>query len=263
MNTTSPSTTPARCALLPLALLAVAATCILAANAHAVAFNGAVLEYQQKQIYHSPETPGYTSWVGLWQLPGGEVRCDFRQVTGPANSPVSSVPVLRTTNSGATWDVLSAGSAVSDPSSWGGFTVSGESGRGMAVLPNGTLVRPVWPSSDLTKSGYVLRSTDGGTTWSNPINFVAPEAFRAWPTLIKPLSDGRLVLMAGCWQRGDTSNGARYDYPAGYEGMLPNMAKMMFVSSDGGQTWGNPISILPESAGCARKAISWSCPTAT
>ena len=23
-------------------------------------------------IYHSPQTPGYTSWVGCWLMPGGK-----------------------------------------------------------------------------------------------------------------------------------------------------------------------------------------------
>jgi len=51
-----------------------------------------VVDFVEKTIYHSPETPGYTSWVGLWQLPNGTVCCDFRQVTGPKDKPVSSVP---------------------------------------------------------------------------------------------------------------------------------------------------------------------------
>ena len=56
------------------------------AHAYAgVAFDGQVLNYQSKQIYHSPW--GYTSWVGLWQMPNGAIQCDFTQVTGPTNAP--------------------------------------------------------------------------------------------------------------------------------------------------------------------------------
>lgn len=215
-----------------------------------------VTDFVDRTIYHSPETPGYTSWVGLWQLPNGTLCCDFRQITGPKDKPVSSVPVLGSKDGGDTWTVLTSTTPTADLGMMGGYTVSTDGCRGMAVYSDGTLVRPVWPSSDMKDSGYVLRSTDGGKTWSGKIFFLPVEDYRTWPTLLRPLHDGRLILFAGCWKRGDTTAGKRSDpiFAGGYEGMLPNMTKMMFASSDKGKTWGPPIVLMPTSVGVCEES---------
>ncbi len=214
------------------------------------------VDFVEKTIYHSPETPGYTSWVGLWQLPNGTLCCDFRQITGPKENPVSSVQVLGSQDGGDTWSVLSSTASSADSGMLGIYTVSREGCRGMAVFPDGTLVRPVWPSSDRSDSGYVLRSTDAGKTWSEKIFFLPMEEYRTWPTLLRPLRDGRLVLFAGCWKRGDCTAGTRHDpvYADGQEGMLPNMTKMMFLSSDKGKTWGPPIVLMPAEVGVCEES---------
>lgn len=33
-------------------------------------------------IYHSSQTPGYTAWVGLWSMPGGEIMTNFVEAKG-------------------------------------------------------------------------------------------------------------------------------------------------------------------------------------
>ncbi len=212
------------------------------------------VDFEERVIYHSPETPGYTSWVGLWQLPDGALRCDFRQVTGPKDNTVSAVPVLKSRDGGVTWTDLTAGSPTADLSASGGYALARSSCRGMAVLPDGTLVRGVWPSGDSNDSGYVERSLDGGKTWIERSRFLPPEEYRVWPTLMRPLRDGRLVMFAGCWKRGDCSGGKRPDYPPGQEGMLPSMVKMMFVSSDKGKTWSKPIVLMPAEVGACEES---------
>jgi sialidase-1 len=213
------------------------------------------VNFEEKVIYHSPESPGYTSWVGFWQLPDGRLRCDCRQVTGPKDKPISSVPVLESRDGGVTWDVLTAGTAAADSGTSGGYALSADSCRGMAISSDGTLVRGVWPS-DMKDSGFVRRSTDGGKTWSDKIFFLPPDQYRTWPTLIRPLRDGRLVLFAGCWKRGDTSCGKRPDaiFADGLAGMLPNMTKMMFLSSDQGKTWSQPIVLMPTEVGVCEES---------
>jgi hypothetical protein len=187
-----------------------------------------VLEYTERIIYHSPETPGYTSWVGLWQLPDGRLQCSFNQLTGPRDQPVASVPILQSTDGGETWAQVLEGAQV------GG-------GRGMAVLKDGTLVRGHW-AGDPSDAGWTERSTDGGKTWGPRCDFVSPREYRAWPSVIRVLSGGRLVLMAGVWKRG--------------EGELPNprMTKLMFVSADEGRSWGPPLELMPTAQGVCEES---------
>src|SRR5436309_1377862 len=40
-------------------------------------------QWQRKTIYHSPQTPGYTCWVGAWQMPDKSLMVHFKQATGP------------------------------------------------------------------------------------------------------------------------------------------------------------------------------------
>lgn len=194
----------------------------------ATAVSVEVTDYTDRIIYHSPETPGYTSWVGLWLTNDGRLQCSFTQLTGPQENPHREVPVLESTDGAQTWTRVP-----------GDVPVGG--GRGMAVLPDGTLVRPRW-ASDPDDAGWVERSTDGGRTWPERVNFVSPAEYRAWPSVIRQLSDGRLVLMAGIWKRG--------------EGDIPNprMTKVMCVSSDQGRSWGPPIPLMPTEVGVCEES---------
>ena len=50
----------------PIALLA----CFFV-TAPANAANFKAVEYARRSIYHSPQTPGFTSWAGAWTMPDG------------------------------------------------------------------------------------------------------------------------------------------------------------------------------------------------
>ena len=214
--------------VLTLLVLGCAASGVPGADGRSRAIGVEVADYRQRTIYHSPETPGYTSWVGVWLTSDGRLECSFVQRTGPKDAPRESVPVLESKDAGLTWTRVD-----------GDIPCGG--GRGMAVLKDGTLVAPRW-ASDPNDAGYVQRSNDGGRTWSPPIHFLSPAEYRAWPTIIRPLRDGRLVLMAGAWKRGD--------------GPVPNprMTKMMFVSKDGGRTWAPPIILMPTAQGVCEES---------
>jgi hypothetical protein len=192
------------------------------------------VEVEERVIYHSPETPGITAWVGLWQLPDGAIQCNFEQITHEGGPAVYSFPVLETRDGARTWTRV--GGDIPRGMCWG-----------MAVLPDGTMVRPV--QSQFCKAGgaedaggYVQRSTDGGSTWSEPVYVLSPTEYCAWPWVIRRLRDGRLVLFAGCARRSDR--------PA----MLRTMVKMMFVSSDEGRTWSAPIVLVPPADGVCEES---------
>src|SRR5713101_3816969 len=43
----------------------------------------AAVEHKRQTIYHSPQKPGFTSWVGAWMMPDGSLMTCFTQATGP------------------------------------------------------------------------------------------------------------------------------------------------------------------------------------
>ena len=219
-----------------------------------------VVGYSEKTIYHSPETPGYTAWVGLAQMPDGTLRCDFVQLTGPKDHPVATVPVLRSSDEGESWTLVSRG--VSE-GAWAGITMmffdpatgmitgsiaAPENNRPnagiitarprLSILSDGTMFRPAWTLDP----GYLQRSTDGGRTWGKPVYLMPPGEYRTWPTIIRRLRDGRLVLMAGCAKR---IYGKR---------MGQMMTKMMFISSDKGKSWSKPITLMPAEQGVCEES---------
>lgn len=85
-------------------------------------------EYASKTIYHSPQTPGYTCWVGAWVMPDKSLMVACSQATGPLKDRPRSKDLLkkmglnaddpgrdftgldlaniylRSTDSGATWE---------------------------------------------------------------------------------------------------------------------------------------------------------------
>ena len=208
---------------------------------HAVEFQGQVLDYQANQIYHSPQTPGYTAWAGVWNLPNGTIQTDFVQATGPTSSPTITSPVLQSTDNGQTWTRVPG----DVPTGWS---------RGMAVLPDGTMVRPDMTGIYLDATGHfqypnhnfvgVQYSNDGGLTWSQSINLVSPTDYQVClPVVIKPLSDGRLVAVGGICASNVASNL-----------VMANIVKTMFISSDEGKTWGVPITLMPASTGVCEES---------
>jgi len=200
--------------------------------------NVAAVDYQEKVIYHSPETPGFTAWVGLWRIKD-KLYCDFNQKTGPADNPLSRCPLLESADHGNTWRIV----PLQSPGN-GMFQRERGSGRGMVALDGGrTLVRPVWPLDYRQDTGYLMRSTDGGKSWRR-IDVVANDAWCAWATNIKKLRDGRLILMAGCWKRGEKIP---------WMGDGP-MRKMMFISRDKGKTWSAPIPLLDPAEGVCEES---------
>ena len=219
--------------------------CVMAGRCHGAEVKVEAVGHAERIVYHSPQTPGYTAWVGLWQLPDGRLRYDCLQLTGTKDKPVATVPVFESRDGGGTWArvVNTSTEAVLSPEGY--LTVSRDSGRGMAVLPNGTLVRPVWPPVDENKSGYLERSTDDGRSLGREDLLPAGSGISNLADADPPSQRWAAGALCRLLETGRSTCGA---------GALPNMTKMMFLSSDEGKTWGPPIVVMPTRVGVCEES---------
>lgn len=208
----------------------------------------AATDFTQKTIYHSPEKPGYTAWCTLWRGKNGHLRLAFQQVTGPVENPQQRTNVtvlLESPDDAATWSVLREVPARKNLASTNGiYTAPADSsfcGHGLAALPDGTLVTGLWAGGGID-TGYIQRSEDDGRSWSPPIFLSNPQRYKTWPTVIRRLRDGRLILFAGVWEReaGRQPN--------------PKLLKAMFESQDGGRNWGPPVWLMPAAIGVCEES---------
>ena len=215
------------------------------------------VEHQRQTIYHSPQTPGYTCWVGAWIMPDGDLMTCFTQATGPVEGrPKAPKEVmdllswypqydmtgldlhnvhLRSSDAGKTWKQVSA-----DPFK---TCMNGVTGEAQSVLTDGTVVRGVFGlylpyDKDLPKTGFLQRSTDGTKTWGQPEVLLDPEKSTVWPRRIRTLRDGRVLLLlgvsplpAGKHTRREFSN---------------RLEPTILISSDQGRTWSKPLRAAPE-----------------
>lgn len=219
------------------------------------------VDHARTIIYHSPQKPGFTSWVGAWIMPDGDLMTCFTQATGPIkgrpqapkevqeklNWPPKGAPDydmtgldlknvhLRSSDAGKTWQQVSA-----DPFK---SCMNGVSGEAQTAMANGTILRGVFGfylpyDRDIPKTGLLQRSSDGTKTWSKPEVLLDAEKYMTWPRRIRVLRDGRIVVLMGL------SN-----FPAGSrnrEEFGRAIKPMLVVSSDNGKTWAGPIAAAPK-----------------
>jgi len=192
-------------------------------------------------VYHSPQTPGYTCWVGCWLMPDGTVMVSFHQITGPLSgrpmarkdirerlnwprpggSPgydmtgtIQEIIHLASSDGGRSWEKVS-----SEPfhTPMNGLTCEAET-----ALPDGTIVRGVLGSwlvfYDVPQTGFLQFSKDGAKSWGPPQVLES----KINPRRLRVLRDGRLVLLS---------------------------QQDVFVSADGGRTWSEPILAWPADDG--------------
>ena len=231
---------------------------LLSPRARADEFTAA--EHQRQTVYHSPEKPGFTSWVGAWLMPDGSVMTSFTQATGPLkdrraapkdvqeklNWPPKGSPGydmtglelknvhLRSADDGKTWKQSSADSFQS--------CMNGVTGEAEGALADGTILRGVFgfylPYDDGPKTGYLQRSTDGSKTWGKPEVVLDPKKHTAWPRRIRVLRDGRIIVLMGVAPLAAGSHTR--------EELSKRLQPMLVVSSDQGKTWQGPIPAVPK-----------------
>ncbi len=232
----------------------------LVAPANADEFS--VTDHRRQTIYHSPQKPGFTSWVGACTMPDGSLMISFTQATGPTEGrpqapkeiqqrlawPPAGHPgydmtgldlcnvYIRSTDSGKTWQPASADAFKS--------CMNGVTNEAQVALGDGTILRGVFGfylpyDKDLPQTGFVQRSLDGTKTWGKAELPLDSAKYSTWPRRIRVLGDGRIVLLAGVTQA-----------PAGSQ-TRPEFSKAvepaLLVSSDSGRTWKGPVAAIPAS----------------
>ncbi len=180
-------------------------------------------ELERKTIYHSPQSPGYTCWVGAWTMPDQSLMVTFKQAIGPLEGRPRSIELLkqlgsdakdpqrdftgltlanvylRSTDGGATWTKTAEEPFPGplDRPSWGGSHIA---------LAGGAILRAIDGSqlplvADLPRRIYFEQSRDLGKTWGRLV--VPPEPRRALDNFlgdfgdcisrVRRLKDGRLL----------------------------------------------------------------------
>lgn len=217
-----------------------------------------VADFTKRVVYHSPQTPGYTSWVGCWLMPAGKMMVSFHQATGPLEGryrtskdvlerlswPPEGKPEyvkydmagtdlqaihLASEDSGVTWKQVSTEHASTPMNGW---TCEPE-----VATADGAIYRAVWgqylPFYDVPQSGYWQRSVDGSKTWSAPAVFFDEGRWNSLPKRFRVLRDGRLAVAGGVMrQRAGLTT--RNDW-------APALEPALWFSDDQGKNWSEPL----------------------
>jgi len=210
--------------------------------------------FERTVIYHSPQKPGWTSWVGAWVMPDDSLMVSCTQATGSLEdqkTPRSfaglhvSVIYLRSADAGKSWTKVADSDVSFGTGEHSGLGTHANNGGTTLALKDGSLVRRVygWDYGRfdlLPGTAFMQRSTDlgmswseppttsdGGKTWSSraPIQqlLLDPARFTVQMTRLRRLSDGRLLLGGGVWNGPHTQS-------APFEPLL-------MVSDDDARTW--------------------------
>jgi hypothetical protein len=201
-------------------------------------------EYVRKVIYHSPQKPGYSAWVGAWIMPDGAFMACCTQVTGPLKGRPENfdftglernVVYLRSTDAGARW-------APAGSSGFGGATAHACGGGAHIALRDGALLRRIngydlMPDPDVPHTGFLQRSEDGGKSWGKPQVVLDPAKYIYQFSRFRRIRDGRILAFGQCWHTPAGSPFPVY--------MKARIELLLMVSADEGATWTKVDLIAP------------------
>jgi hypothetical protein len=235
--------------------------------------------YKQLPVYHSPQTPGLTEFVGATTLPDGSLLTSFVQATGPKTRPrapanlqrflaadgwppdpsapgqidpkwdfwglrLSSV-FLRSTDGGANWERWRTdGYKAVYPHPYSGQT--------LIALADGSVLRDVngfdlLNDTSVPHTAFLQRLAPGAKSWSAPQVLLDPSRFVYQLSRIRQLDDGRLVGVGTYSQYPAPTNAqiaaGTYDpkrLQAAPRGFL------LMTSSDHGRTWRRALTVSPD-----------------
>jgi sialidase-1 len=206
--------------------------------------------FEHVTIYKHPEH--CVNQIAMRALRNGDLLAVFNEERFPFHHDSGQTLMIRSKDGGRTWDQKSVKAVMP----WS--DTSGNWDCGICEAQNGTLIvnftitgffkrgikpeQPSWSARPLTREWgdwtwayktqgwlgtYVVKSTDGGETWSEPI-----------PVNVRPLKHGGCRL--GCWQmpEGPLLMGL-YGRIKGYgeEGENESTRSALMRSDDGGSNW--------------------------
>ena len=168
--------------------------------------------------------PGYKAFPDVVKLPDGRLMMGYRHATDHVSID-GDARIRYSSNNGSTWTA---------PVTVRSHTVEGWDVRacGLAVMPDGT----VWMSyfiSDgtLYPAVKVMKSTDGGVTWSAPVTVTSSfTTVCSVPSKVVRALDGTLLLPI----YGNTTGSELW-------------TSAVVRSTDGGATWGGQVTIAAQS----------------
>jgi hypothetical protein len=218
-------------------------------------------EPQRETIYHSPQRPGYTAWVGAWQMPDGALMTGFVQATGPLSAaarprtparvlklfgmPRPADPqrdfwgldltsrLLRSSDGGQHWRPVRS-------DRFQAITTVGYTSQATVALKDGTIVRRV-NGDDLRQvrsiphTAFLQRLAPGAKEWSAPQVLMDPSERTYQLSRIRYLRDGRLIATGNSWD-------VPADTPPAEQAKSPSKFLLM-ISDDDGRTWRNGLKI--------------------
>jgi len=216
------------------------------------------LDFESRKVYHSAQTPGYTSWVSFFPGENGQWYLTCEEVTQPVpplpqctaqqwfemGMPIGydksqykmEMVILESRDEMQTWHVISREPCRFQHSAGQFGTIRTREGR---------FLRFVWSKYSLDPSmkpnEIFYSSSDNGKTWKKEPPF-HDEHFVGHPHRLRMLRDGTLVLAVSL----------RLNYGEGTDSPLRRCRNLnlvnewqmtLFFSYDQGHTWDGPLPI--------------------
>ena len=220
-------------------------------------------DLERQTVYHSPQRPGYTAWVGAWQMPGGDLMTGFVQATGPLSpsarerTPESvlkkfGIPrpddpqrdfwgldqrsvLLRSGDGGRRW-------RQTESERFQALGPYGYTSQATVALKDGTLLRRVngddlRDDDSVPHTAFLQRLAPGAKQWSRPQVLIDPAERTYQISRIRTLRDGRLLAVGNVWDvPADTPLSRRSNRDSTF---------LLMASDDQGRTWRDALEIPP------------------